>query len=76
MPRHVCSKCGYSAESVERVSKHIDNAHGEAVSSEDKYGNTSPSYQYRPRIMTDETDPEEDSSAVKGFIRDLLTFRR
>jgi hypothetical protein len=46
------------------------------MSSEDKYGNTSPSYQYRPRIMVDETEAAEESTPIKDFVRDLFRFRR
>ena len=76
MSRYVCSKCGYAAGSPQRVSRHIDRSHGFDEPAEDKYGNTSPSYEYRPRIMVDDADPDEEMSRIKSLIRDLLTFRR
>jgi hypothetical protein len=76
MTRYVCSKCGYAADTPQRVSKHIDRSHDLPRSAEDRYGNTSPSYEYRPRIMVDENDPGEEASALNELVRDLLTFRR
>lgn len=74
MARYVCSRCGYTADTPRSVSKHISTVHDRSETAEDRYGNTSPSYDNRPRIMEDPTDDEDESPYVT-FLRQLLSWR-
>lgn len=61
MTRYICSRCGYASQSRRSVAKHIKRSHHnqDAEPSKDRYGNTSPSYEYRAKIMQYEPDERD-----------------
>jgi hypothetical protein len=72
MTRYICSRCGYSSGSKKSVAGHIQNAHHnqETTSSEDRYGNPTPSYEYRAKIMQYEPDTVPGFwDRIRGLVR-------